>query len=85
MRISVDISDELHRDLKAKAVLEGKTITEVVRPLLDQYAYGTVPVRTVASMTEKELVAALPKTKPPGTDFVRPISKSAQAKGKSRK
>lgn len=46
MRLSIDIPNELHRDLKAKAATEGKTISEVIRPMLAQFTYGTVPVAT---------------------------------------
>jgi len=73
MRLSIDISDDLHRDVKVKAANEGKTIAQVVRPMLERFAQGTVDVH-----------AAKVQSSSPGADW-KPISKSDQAKGTSRK
>lgn len=69
MRLSIDLPDELHRDLKAKAATEGKTIAEVIRPMLVQFTYGTVAV----------------KAAPKSTEYRGPITKADQARGKTRK
>lgn len=70
MRLSIELPDELHRELKVRAAREGKTISQVVRPLIEQYA-STVEVRTTP-------------VKGKGATTVRPISKADQARGKTR-
>ncbi len=35
MRTTIDIPDELHRELKAKAALEGRTVRELVIGLIE--------------------------------------------------
>jgi len=73
MRLSIEIPDETHRELKAKAATQGVTISEVVRLAVERYLRGNFTV-------------GLPKVDPAliGTEY-GPISKADQAKGRSRK
>jgi hypothetical protein len=88
MRLSIDISDETHRDLKAKAAREGVTISDIVRSAIERYVSGNFHLGYPAPVINNAIAApALPKPpeppKPP-TPYIRPISKAEQAKGKSR-
>jgi hypothetical protein len=40
--IFIELEDELHRKLKAKAYSEGKTITETLRLLIKKYVNGEI-------------------------------------------
>lgn len=77
MRLSIDIPDETHRELKAKAAREGTTISEVVRVAVERYLRGDITV-AMPTMPEKTTTSY-------SADYVRPISKADQAKGRSRK
>ena len=36
-RLTVDVTDDMHREVKAKAALEGKTVSDALRELLRQW------------------------------------------------
>jgi len=96
MRLSIDIPDELHRQVKIKAINEGTTVTAVVKKRLEEYVSAKMTAGFLATAHHDEggvkvidsakLMAVSIDSKPlqPGT-FVRPISKEDQAKGRSRK
>ena len=83
MRLSIDLPDEMHRALKVQAATEGKTISDLVRTVVKQYLNGnyvygvapsgnTPPARADVSSQRGRLSGA-------------DLSKSAQAKGQTRK
>lgn len=94
MRLSIDISDETHRELKAKAAREGVTISDIVRVAVEKYVRGNFnlgypqSVRVDAAVDKTvhipPPVTPRPAPDPPPTPYVRPISKADQVKGKSR-
>jgi len=93
MRLSIDIPDDLHREVKIKAINNGTTVTAVVKRLLEEYVSGNTISVPKAVLIETSIVKDAPfgpfvvQTPPPLTppNFVRPISKEDQAKGRSRK
>lgn len=79
MRLSIDLPDDLHRDLKAKAATEGKTISEVVRSMVEGYL---AMERFVRPTVDKEAARRVQSAN--ALDGLR-LSKSDQAKGRTRK
>lgn len=79
MRLSIDLPDDLHRDLKAKAATEGKTISEVVRSMVEGYL---AMERFVYPKVDKEAARRVQSAN--ALDGLR-LSKSDQAKGRTRK
>ena len=77
MRLSIDLPDEMHRALKAKAATEGRTVSDLVREIIRKYLDGNY---TVGVSTTK-----LPQEEPTTSPSFRPISKADQAKGRSRR
>ena len=41
-RLTVDVTDDMHKKVKAKAALEGKTVSDALRELLRQWLAGEV-------------------------------------------
>lgn len=78
MRLSVDIPDELHRDIRIAAAQRGTTVTKVVIAAIEEHlgqharSVNAVAVSVDPKPLQKEA-------------FVRPISKEDQAKGRTRK
>jgi hypothetical protein len=99
MRLSIDIPDDLHRRVKAKSAQEGQTISAVSRNLLEQWAATVTPTGTTKEEWDDSLAAIRSPGVPMSDDTItaeplppakaqrmpRSISKSDQAKGKSRK
>lgn len=90
MRLSIDIPEETHRELKAKAAREGVTISDIVRMAVEKYVRGNFslgypdPPRPEAiKVSPPSIPRPAPPPTPP-TPYVRPISKAEQAKGKTR-
>lgn len=76
-RLSVEVSDELHRAAKVKAAAGMVTLTEVVRAYLEDWTHG-----------KAETPAGARPQYPPVAKAERPfkpIAKADQAKGKTRK
>ena len=85
MRLSIDISDETHRELKAKAAREGVTISDIVRIAVEKYVRGNFSLGYSAKLVETSVVAATPPNVAAGTQPFKSLSKADQAKGKTRK
>jgi plasmid stability protein len=96
MRLSIDVPDELHRQIKVKAASEGTSITSIAQKALEAYLGARMTAGFVVTeshveggvkvITDAKLLSVSfdPKPLQPGT-FVRPISKEDQAKGRTRK
>jgi len=82
MRMVVEVTEELHAKVKERAKTDGRPMSHIVRKLLEQYASG-VDTRIAAP----KLMAVSVDKKPgayPGSG-IKSISKSDQAKGRTRK
>jgi hypothetical protein len=77
VRLSVEIPDDIHRQLKSKAASEGTNISEIVRIAVERYLHGNFTVGLPA--------VANPPNPPNPVGMVRPISKADQAKGRTRR
>ena len=55
MKTSIDLPDELYRQVKAKRALEGKTVREVATTLFAAYAAGGVSPHPAADRAEQWL------------------------------
>lgn len=80
MRLSIDIPDDTHRELKAKAASQGVTISEIVRLSVERYLHGNFTVGFQKSLEPVSDMDTLVMRRPG-----KPISKADQAKGKTRK
>lgn len=89
MRLSIEIPDETHRSLKAKAASDGVTISEIVRIAVERYLKGNFHLGYPVGIEDRTIHVPPPVMAPPRPDpppsLVRSISKADQAKGRTRK
>lgn len=81
-RLNIDLEDDLHQRLKVRAAAEGTTVSRAVRSLLMNWV---VTSWDEAKLMEVSVVEATPGNVAAGTRLIKPISKSDQAKGRSRR
>jgi hypothetical protein len=86
MRLSIEIPDDTHRELKTKAANQGVTISEVVRLAVTQYLRGnfTLGFKEPGVQVHPDPVITGPPL-PPAKGHRVGLSKADQAKGRSRK
>ena len=94
MRLVVELPEDLHRRIKVRAAEEGRTISQMVRGMIELELSKTARWEdkgktfiTQPAPTTTIAVAApeTPRPKPPPAPYVRPkmdLSKGTQAKGK---
>lgn len=92
-RLNIDLPEDIHRKVKARAAMDGTTVSTVFRRLAERYALGdhrvigmpAVKEDGSVTLVETSVVEATPANIRTGTKPFRSISKEEQARGKTRK